>query len=36
MYTDDTAVFFSAAQISEIELQLNMEPINLSEWRSAN
>ena len=36
MYTDDTAIFFSAAQISEIELQLNMEPINLSEWRSAN
>ena len=36
MYTDDTAIFFSFAQISEIELQLNMEPINLSEWRSTN
>ena len=27
---------FSVAQISEIELQLNMEPIYLSEWRSTN
>ena len=36
MYADDTVIFFSAAQISEIELQLNLGLINLSEWLSTN
>ena len=36
MYADDTVIFFSAPQISEIELQLNLELINLSEWLSTN
>ena len=36
MYADDTVIFFSAAQISEIELQLNLELINQSEWLSTN
>ena len=30
MYADDTVIFFSAPLISEIELQLNLELINLS------
>ena len=36
MYADDTVIFFSAPLISEIELQLNLELINLSEWLSTN
>ena len=36
MYADDTVIFFLAPLISEIELQLNLEPINLSEWQSTN
>ena len=36
MQADDTVIFFSAALISEIELQLNVEMINLSEWPSTN
>ena len=35
MYADDTVIFFSAPLISEIELQLKLELINLSEWLSA-
>ena len=31
-----TVFFFSAAVMSEIELQLNMKLINLSEWLSTN
>ena len=34
MYTDDTVFFFSAALKSDIELQLNLELINLSECLS--
>ena len=30
MYFDDTVIFFSAPLISEIELQMNSEVINLS------
>ena len=36
MYADDTVIFFSGPLISEIELQLNLELINLSEWLSTN
>ena len=36
MYADDTVIFFSAALISEIELRLNLELIDLSEWLSTN
>ena len=36
MYADDTVIFFSAAQMMEIEIQLNMELNNLSEWLSGN
>ena len=36
MYADDTVIFFSAPLISEIELHLNLELINLSEWLSTN
>ena len=36
MYADDTVIFFLAPLISEIELQLNLELINLSEWLSTN
>ena len=36
MYADDTVIFFSAAQRSEIQLQLNLERISLSEWLSTN
>ena len=37
LYFDDTVIFFfSAPPISEIELQLNSEVINLSEWLSTN
>ena len=37
LYFDDTVIFFfSALPISEIELQLNSEVINLSEWLSTN
>ena len=36
MYADDTVIFFSAPLISEIEIQLNLELINLSEWLSTN
>ena len=36
MYADDTVIFFSAPLILKIELQLNLELINLSEWLSTN
>ena len=36
MYADDTVIFFSAPLISEIELHLNLELINLSAWLSTN
>ena len=36
MYADDTDIIFSDPPISEIELQLNLELINLSEWLSTN
>ena len=36
MYANDTVIFFSAPLISEIELQLNLELINMSEWLSTN
>ena len=36
MHFDDTVIFLSAPLISEIELQLNSEVINLSEWLSTN
>ena len=36
MYADDTVIFFSVPLISEIELQLNLELVNLSEWLSTN
>ena len=34
MYADDTVIFFSVPLISEIEFQLNLELIHLSEWLS--
>ena len=36
MYADDRVIFFSAPLISEIELKLNLELINLSEWLSTS
>ena len=36
MYADDTVIFFSAPLISEIELELNLGLINLSEWLCTN
>lgn len=36
MYADDTVIYFSAAQMMEIEIQLNMELNNLSEWLTGN
>ena len=36
MYADDRVIFFSAPLISQIELQLNLKLINLSEWLSTN
>ena len=36
MYADDRVIFFSAPLISEIELQLNLQLINLSEKLSTN
>ena len=36
MYADDTVIFFSSAQLMEVELKLNMELTSLSEWLCAN
>ena len=36
MYADDTVIFFSVPLILEIELQINLELINLSEWLPTN
>ena len=36
MYADDTVIFFSYAQLMEVELKLNMELTSLSEWHCGN
>ena len=36
MYADDTVIFFSSAQLMEVELKLNMELTSLSEWLCGN
>ena len=36
MYTDETVIFFSSAQLMEVELKLNMELTSLSEWLCGN
>ena len=36
MYADDTIIFFSSAQLMEVELKLNMELTSLSEWLCGN
>ena len=36
MYANDTVIFFSSAQLSEVELKLNMELTSLSEWLCGN
>ena len=36
MYSDDTVIFFSSAQLMEVELKLNMELTSLSEWLCGN
>ena len=36
MYADDTVIFFSSAQLMEVELKLNMKLTSLSEWLCGN
>ena len=36
MYTNETVIFFSSAQLMEVELKLNMELTSLSEWLCGN
>ena len=36
MYADDAVIFFSSAQLMEVELKLNMELTSLSEWLCGN
>ena len=36
MYADDTVIFVSSTQLMEVELKLNMELTNLSEWLCGN
>ena len=36
MYADDKVIFFSSAQLMEVELKLNMELTSLSEWLCGN
>ena len=36
MYADDTVIFFSSAQLMEVELKLNMELTSLLEWLCGN
>ena len=36
MYADDTVIFFSSAQLMEVELKLNMELTSLSQWLCGN
>ena len=36
MYADDMVIFFSAPQMREIEIQLNLKLIDLSEWLPPN
>ena len=36
MYADETVIYFTSSNLSELELNLNLELVNLSRWLNLN